>query len=280
VQSIFGIQLSQPLVYIAALAIILVLLAIFAWVLRKISGAANGTERSLRGRQPRLGIVDTFSVDRQRQLVIVRRDSVEHLLLLGGTNDIVVESNIVRTTPNQTAQREVPAPARNAPTVTSFGTARPQPQPPSPPSSELSFTPEPAPATEPPLPSVKAFDFTTLPPATQVPNLSEIASRFENASSVRNMFEARPPVVSLTQVQSATPSVQPFQAPSLNEPESVTVAEPHIEPAPSDSRETVSAAPAPSPVPPVPSPPPLSASRDINSLNDTLRQLLGRTREP
>ena len=51
----------------------------------------------VRSRTPRLGIVDAFDLgDRQRQLVLLRRDNIEHLLLIGGPNDVVVESNIVR----------------------------------------------------------------------------------------------------------------------------------------------------------------------------------------
>ena len=49
-----------------------------------------------RARQPRLGIVDVYDLDRQRQLILLRRDNVEHLLLIGGPNDLVVETNIVR----------------------------------------------------------------------------------------------------------------------------------------------------------------------------------------
>ena len=44
-----------------------------------------------RTRQPRLGLVDAFSLDGQRQLVLVRRDNVEHLVMIGGPNDVLVE---------------------------------------------------------------------------------------------------------------------------------------------------------------------------------------------
>nr|WP_246215638.1 hypothetical protein [Microvirga makkahensis] len=54
-----------------------------------------GNDRS-RSRQPRLGIVDVYDLDRQRQLLLLRRDNVEHLLLIGGPNDVVIETNIVR----------------------------------------------------------------------------------------------------------------------------------------------------------------------------------------
>src|SRR3984957_11798987 len=49
-----------------------------------------------RTRQPRLGLVDAFSLDGQRQLVLVRRDNVEHLVMIGGPNGVLVESQINR----------------------------------------------------------------------------------------------------------------------------------------------------------------------------------------
>ncbi len=49
-----------------------------------------------RARQARLGIVDAFDLDRQRQLIIIRRDNTEHLIMIGGPNDVLIESEIVR----------------------------------------------------------------------------------------------------------------------------------------------------------------------------------------
>jgi hypothetical protein len=60
-----------------------------------------------RGRQPRLAVIDAASVDGRRKLIIIRRDNVEHLLMIGGPTDVVVETNILRATP--AAQREAPA---------------------------------------------------------------------------------------------------------------------------------------------------------------------------
>src|SRR5450755_167694 len=76
------------IVVVALIALIVAYRALFGHRLR-FSGAN-------RARQPRLGLVDAFSLDGQRQLVIVRRDNVEHLLMIGGPNDVVVESQIVR----------------------------------------------------------------------------------------------------------------------------------------------------------------------------------------
>ena len=96
--SIPGIENLSPAVrYLIAFAIIFMLLALFALVLRRLTGArlTLASDRG-RARQPRLGIVDVYDLDRHRQLILLRRDNVEHLLLVGGPNDVVVETNIVR----------------------------------------------------------------------------------------------------------------------------------------------------------------------------------------
>ncbi len=82
-----------------------------------------------RARQARLGIVDAFDLDRQRQLIIVRRDNTEHLIMIGGPNDIVIESEIVRVEARdpRDGRREKVADTLFAP---SFGEARiPAPAP-------------------------------------------------------------------------------------------------------------------------------------------------------
>src|SRR5690606_26301874 len=47
-----------------------------------------------RNRKPRLAVVDVTAVDSRRRLVLVRRDDCEHLILIGGPSDLVVESGI------------------------------------------------------------------------------------------------------------------------------------------------------------------------------------------
>src|SRR5215212_5812504 len=88
--------LSPAIKYVIAFAIIFLLLALFALVLRRLTGGRLALPAHGRSRQPRLGIVDVYDLDRQRQLILLRRDNVEHLLLIGGPNDVVVETNIVR----------------------------------------------------------------------------------------------------------------------------------------------------------------------------------------
>ncbi len=45
-------------------------------------------------RQPRLQVLDATAVDARRRLVLVRRDNVEHLVMIGGPTVIVIESGI------------------------------------------------------------------------------------------------------------------------------------------------------------------------------------------
>ena len=106
--SLFGLEASRAVQFAIAFAIILILLVLFGVVFRKLTGARlmmPGSDRG-RSRQPRLGIVDVYDLDRQRQLLLLRRDNVEHLLLIGGPNDVVIETNIVRV-----AGARIPAPS-------------------------------------------------------------------------------------------------------------------------------------------------------------------------
>ncbi|WP_019903169.1 hypothetical protein [Methylobacterium sp. 77] len=88
---------SFPLQFLIIFVVIFVVLAAIVLVFRRFSGKGMALSKSgPRGRQPRLGIVDIYELDRQRQLILLRRDNVEHLLLVGGPNDVIVERNINR----------------------------------------------------------------------------------------------------------------------------------------------------------------------------------------
>ena len=75
--------------------VVLALLALAFWLLRRF-GAGRLGGGAARGRQPRLAVIDQATVDGRRRLVLIRRDNVEHLLIIGGPTDVVVEQNIVR----------------------------------------------------------------------------------------------------------------------------------------------------------------------------------------
>src|SRR6185312_11494651 len=43
-----------------------------------------------------LAMIDQAAIDNRRRLILIRRDNVEHLLIIGGPTDVVIEQNIVR----------------------------------------------------------------------------------------------------------------------------------------------------------------------------------------
>jgi flagellar protein FliO/FliZ len=102
-ENLFG---EFPLVkLLIAFAIVFILIIATFWVLRRFGGTRIGG--ASRGRQPRLAVIDAAAVDGRRRLVLIRRDNVEHLVMIGGPSDVVIEQNIVRAVPV--------APARDAP---------------------------------------------------------------------------------------------------------------------------------------------------------------------
>jgi len=98
--------MSQTLLFFFSFVAVLALIGVAAWLVRRFAGNRLGANTN-RGRMPRLAVIDAAAVDGRRRLVLVRRDNVEHLLMIGGPTDIVVEPNIVRAMParDQMTQR-------------------------------------------------------------------------------------------------------------------------------------------------------------------------------
>jgi len=91
---LFGSSLPLAARFFIAFLVVLALIGLTAWLVRRFgSNRLGGTAR---GRQPRLAVIDAASVDGRRRLVLIRRDNTEHLLMIGGPTDVVVETNIVR----------------------------------------------------------------------------------------------------------------------------------------------------------------------------------------
>jgi flagellar protein FliO/FliZ len=176
------------------------LLALAFWLLRRFGGGRL-VSGATRGRQPRLAVIDQATVDSRRRLVLIRRDNVEHLLIIGGPSDVVVEQNIVRAA---TALRET-GPARptampRAPVgEDSMWPLQPEPAPPGAPAPRKARTADPLakladalsrvpgvgepaeqrrpPRLQPAPPAGSTAD-AALKPATDQ-NLSEMAQRLE-----------------------------------------------------------------------------------------------------
>jgi flagellar protein FliO/FliZ len=101
-------DLSVLMKFLVAFVVVFAVLGAAGYLWRRLNGG-NLVALGPRGRQPRLAVIDAASVDGRRRLVLVRRDNVEHLLLIGGPTDVVVEPNIDRTAAVATA----PAPVRD-----------------------------------------------------------------------------------------------------------------------------------------------------------------------
>jgi hypothetical protein len=81
-------DLGDYTLYLIAGAVVLVALIIILLILRSFRGGMGGR------RGMRLGISEFYEIDKTRRLILVRRDNVEHLLLIGGGQDVVIEPGI------------------------------------------------------------------------------------------------------------------------------------------------------------------------------------------
>jgi len=105
---LFGSGMPLAARFFIAFLVVLALIGLTAWLVRRF-GASRLGGGSARGRQPRLAVIDAASVDGRRRLVLIRRDNMEHLLMIGGPTDIVIEPNIVRTAPAREPARSEPS---------------------------------------------------------------------------------------------------------------------------------------------------------------------------
>ena len=106
--------------YIITAGIALGVLVLGLVVYKLLSGPVMGRKGQ------RLGVSEYYEIDKTRRLVLVRRDETEHLVLIGGGQDLVIESGIslnsgmddVREPPRP------PIPIRQAPRAPVFGDRR------------------------------------------------------------------------------------------------------------------------------------------------------------
>ncbi|NRP19130.1 hypothetical protein LPJGGPFB_02384 [Ensifer adhaerens] len=91
-ETIVGDNGSRFIIAAGAVAIGLLCLVAVLWIMR--NRPSSPFIRGGKNRQPRLAVLDAAAVDTRRRLVLVRRDDVEHLIMIGGPTDIVIESRI------------------------------------------------------------------------------------------------------------------------------------------------------------------------------------------
>jgi flagellar protein FliO/FliZ len=245
--------------FVLAFVVVLILILGIAWALRRFG---SGTFRdNARGRQPRLAVIDHASVDGRRRLILVRRDNVEHLLMIGGPTDIVVEPNIVRAV---ASPRDVPA-ARPPAGIEALPRAIPLPEN----GGAWPLQPEPASALRPtprlePLPDeLPRTPQAAEPPAAPRPQRETLAALADELGS-------RP----------APPRRSTFARPQPAEPRAEAKSETRAEPQLDMPAEPPQAAPAIVPPPAPPAPPVAAAAEADQSLADMASRLEAALRKP
>jgi flagellar protein FliO/FliZ len=86
----FGTSTMQ---FILALIFVLALIGVLAAVARRM-GLGYGP--AVRGGRRRLAVSEVVALDGKRKLVLVRRDSTEHLVILGTNSETLIESAITQ----------------------------------------------------------------------------------------------------------------------------------------------------------------------------------------
>ncbi|MCW8283153.1 MULTISPECIES: flagellar biosynthetic protein FliO [Agrobacterium] len=238
-EDFIGTYGNRLIVAVVGVGVALLVLAIALWILRRRSGSAPFI-RGGRNRQPRLQVLDATAVDARRRLVLVRRDNVEHLVMIGGPTDIVIESGIgaipivrdVQEPELKALPRQESEPKRTEPSISPERRAvLPQQQPsqaPAPAPTAAAAPPSPRPATPP-------------PPASPPPTARESAAPARPAPSEREAARPAPPPIPVT-VAATGATVLPVAAASLP-----------IAPERPEFKRAEPSAPAPAPVaPPIP----------------------------
>ncbi|UWU30527.1 flagellar biosynthetic protein FliO [Rhizobium sp. WSM1274] len=215
---VVGAYGSRFLLAAGGVGLALLVLIIVLWVIR--SRAPSPFVRGGRNRQPRLQVLDAAAVDARRRLVLVRRDDVEHLIMIGGPSDIVIESRILPAAAEQPDGASRPQPVEQRP-ISVAPPEMPQETPPvSPPrppvaarvepAAEPSFAapaspeprPRPEPSTQPPVQPAVA------PPVVTSPLPAEPVTAPLSAVE-RDNLRAAPPQPRPPERPAAPPAAQP-----------------------------------------------------------------------
>lgn len=211
---VVGAYGSRFLLAAGGVGLALLLLILVLWVIR--SRAPSPFVRGGRNRQPRLQVLDAAAVDARRRLVLVRRDDVEHLIMIGGPSDIVIESRILPAAAEQPDSASRPQPVEQRP-ISVAPPEMPQETPPRPPvaarvepAAEPSFAapaspeprPRPEPSTRPPVQPAVAPPVVTSPLPAE-PVTAPLSAERDNP------LRAAPPQPRPPERPAAPPAAQP-----------------------------------------------------------------------
>lgn len=77
--------------FLAALLFVLGLMGALAYLLKRFG---LGTASMIPADKRRLKVLEILPLDARRKAVLLSRDGAEHLVILGGTSETVIETNI------------------------------------------------------------------------------------------------------------------------------------------------------------------------------------------
>jgi flagellar protein FliO/FliZ len=87
-------ELETYLRFLLVLVFVLGLIGLFGWLAKRFGLGGRLVPTGNAGRERRLGIVEVQPLDGRRKLVLVKRDGLEHLIILGQSTETVVETRI------------------------------------------------------------------------------------------------------------------------------------------------------------------------------------------
>jgi len=219
---------SRFVIAAAAVAIGLLCLVAVLWIMR--NRPSSPFIRGGKNRQPRLAVLDAAAVDTRRRLVLVRRDDVEHLIMIGGPTDIVIESRIGApeeraavaerkvaeplAVDSRPATRELPqqaAPSLEAETVAAVTPVRPVAQPEEQPVAAPVLAAEQRPPVRPSVQQAPEIPAVTAASAPQ----SNFEIAINRSAPAVQQVQAQPIPVQPVQLQRPAPTIQqPQPAPA------------------------------------------------------------------
>ncbi|GAA5105181.1 hypothetical protein [Bartonella jaculi] len=88
-----GTSAANITISLVLFVVIITIITAFITFLRRLN--TRGFNTNKKKRPPRLTICDTLVIDRTRRLILIRCDDREHLILIGGLTDFVIESDII-----------------------------------------------------------------------------------------------------------------------------------------------------------------------------------------
>ncbi|ODA68900.1 Flagellar biosynthesis protein, FliO [Methyloligella halotolerans] len=85
---------SQLILVISTFLFVMALIALAVWGFKAFFSSNSSGPGFFRARERRLNVVESAVVDAKRKLYLIRRDDKEHLVMIGGPVDMVIETGI------------------------------------------------------------------------------------------------------------------------------------------------------------------------------------------